>query len=338
MDQKKPPTIQDIAEHANVSKSTVSRVLNDTTPVHEEKRKAVLDAIKELHFEPNSLASGLASGASMTIGIQTQNIGSPFYDLITQGIIHALTDSKYSPVLVDGRWKKKFEMEGIQTLLRRQVDGLIISGGDLEVEHLLEFNKQKPMLIAGREVKELESQCIFINNFDAGFQATEYLINLGHTKIAHVAGVSFHQDAIRRLQGYKAALSHAGIEFDPELVFDGDFEAPSGVAAVEHWIENKKEFTAILAANDMSAFGARLVLFKKGIRVPEDVSIVGFDDQAESAYMTPPLTSVRQPAFEMGAMVGSAMLKMLSHQPFHLPTLPVEIVKRESVAPCVNRS
>ena len=336
--EPKKLTIQDIAEHANVSKSTVSRVLNDTTPVHEEKRKAVLDAIEELDFEPNSLASGLASGASMTIGLQTQQIGSPFYDLIAHGVLDALTDSKYSPVLVDGRWDKKFELEGIQTLLRRQVDGLIITGGDLEVEHLMEFNKRKPMLIAGREIPSLISQCVFIDNFDAGYQATKFLIDLGHTRIAHIAGLDKHQDAIRRLDGYKSALEKGGLNFNPKLVYPGNFDAPSGLDAVEHWIESKHAFTAIFAANDMCAFGARLALHRRGIEVPTDVSIIGVDDQPESAFMTPPLTSVRQPAFEMGAMVGKAMLKMLSKKPFELRTLPVEIIERESTAECSKQS
>ena len=332
--ESKKLTIQDIADHANVSKSTVSRVLNNTTPVNEEKRKAVLDAISELNFEPNSLASGLASGASMTIGLQTQQIGSPFYDLIAQGILEALAESKYSPILVDGRWDKKFELDGIQTLLRRQVDGLIVTGGNLEVEHLLEFNKRKPMLFAGRDIPSLSSQCTFIDNFAAGFKATNFLLDLGHTRLAHIAGLDQHQDAIRRIDGYKSALEEKGIQFDPSLVYPGNFDAPSGLAAVEHWLETGKEFTAIFASNDMSAFGARLALYRRGIEVPKDVSIIGLDDQPESAFMTPPLTSVRQPAFEMGVMVGKAMLNMLSKQPFDLKTLPVEIIERESTAVC----
>ena len=332
MDSKKI-TIQDIAEHANVSKSTVSRVLNNTTPVNETKRKAVLHAIEELDFHPNSLASGLAGGQSLTIGIQTHKIGSPFYDLISHGIIHSLTDSKYSPVLVDGRWDRKLELEGIQTLLRRQVDGLIIAGGDLEFSYLLELAKRKPLLIAGREVEELEGQCIFINNFDAGYRATKFLIDLGHQRIAHIAGLSTHQDAIRRVDGYRAALAEFGIPFDQELVFPGSFDGESGCAAVEYWLGKGKPFTAIFAANDMCAFGARLALYRNGISVPEEVSIVGIDDQIEAAYMTPPLTSVRQPAFEMGVAVGGAMINMLTNLPYKLETLRAEIVIRESTAP-----
>jgi len=331
MDSKKI-TIQDIAAHANVSKSTVSRVLNDTTPVNEIKKKAVLEAVELLNFQPNYLASGLAGGQSMTIGVQTQKIGSPFYDSITHGIIQSLSDSRYSPIFVDGRWEPETERTGIQTLLRRQVDGLIIAGGQLPKQQLEIVKEQKPVLIVGREINGLEENCMFVNNFDAAYRATKYLIDLGHRKIVHVAGIFLHQDAIRRLKGYQCALEEAGIAFDSELVYEGKFDGPSGVMAVESMLDKGQEFTAVFAANDMMAFGARLALHRRGIHVPDEVSLVGFDDQVESAYMTPPLTTVRQPAFEMGITVGQAMLNILKHEPYSLPTLPCEIQIRDSTA------
>ena len=141
-------TIQDIAETANVSKSTVSRVINNSTPVAEKKRKAVLAAMDKLNFQPNIFARGLAGGQSMTIGIVTQNIGSPFYDSVAQGIISALRDSVYAPVFVDGEWKSEVEEEVIGTLLGRHVDGLIVVGGSLSEEKLVQLSKQKPIIVA----------------------------------------------------------------------------------------------------------------------------------------------------------------------------------------------
>ena len=133
---KKPITITDIAKRANVSKSTVSRVINNTTPVHEEKREAVLKAMKELNFEPNIFARGLASGQSRTIGVMTQNIGTPFYDSIAQGILTRLTTSEYSPIFADGRWKAEAGIVAAETLLGRMVDGLIIVGSRLTEQDL----------------------------------------------------------------------------------------------------------------------------------------------------------------------------------------------------------
>ncbi len=331
MDSKKI-TIQDIAAHANVSKSTVSRVLNKTTPVNEAKRKAVLEAVELLNFQPNLLASGLAGGQSMTIGVQTQKIGSPFYDSITHGIIQSLSESRYSPIFVDGRWEPETERAGIQTLLRRQVDGLIIAGGQLPKQQLEKVMEQRPVLIVGREIEGLEKNCMFIDNFDAAYRATKYLIELGHRNIVHIAGIRLQQDASRRVKGYQSALEDAGIKFDPELVFDGNFDGDSGVMAIETMIQKGKRFTAVFAANDMMAFGARLALHRRSIRVPEDVSLVGFDDQVEAAFMTPPLTTVRQPALEMGICVGEAMLNILQHKEYSLPSLPCEIQIRDSTS------
>jgi LacI family transcriptional regulator len=331
--ETKKITIQDIAEHANVSKSTVSRVLNNTTPVNEEKRQAVLKAVEELDFEPNSMASGLAGGNSMTIGIQTQKIGSPFYDLVTRGIINALTGTRYSPILVDGFWDKELELKGIETLLRRQVDGLIIVGGDIEKEKLEQLAEKTPILLVGREVEGLQDRCMFIDNFDIGYRATKFLIDLGHREIVHITGIMSHQDSIRRFEGYQRALKEAGIPFDPELVCEGSFDGPSGAEAIENLIANKKKFTAVFAANDMSAFGARLAMYRHDIRVPSDVSLIGVDDQVEAPYMTPPLTSVRQPAFEMGSAVGKAMVDMLGRREFSFPQPSIEISVRESTAP-----
>lgn len=331
MDPKKI-TIQDIADSANVSKSTVSRVLNNTTPVNDKKREAVLTAVKELDFEPNSFASGLAGGNSMTIGIQTQKIASPFYDLVTRGVIHSLEDTRYSPILVDGIWNKEIAIRGIDSLLRRQIDGLIIIGGDIDEERLIRIADRKPLLLVGREVQELQHRCLNLDNFDIGYQATKFLIELGHHKIVHITGIKSNQDSDGRLKGYLHALAEAEIPFDKELVYEGAFDGPSGVRAIDTVISRGNKFTAVFAANDMSAFGARLALYRHGIDVPNQVSLIGIDDQTESLYMTPPMTSVRQPALKMGNAAGAAMLDLLMDKEIDLPNLSVEISVRESTA------
>ena len=335
MDPKKI-TIQDIADCANVSKSTVSRVLNNTTPVNDKKREAVMRAVKDLDFEPNSLASGLAGGNSMIIGVQTQKIGSPFYDLVTRGVIHCLTDTRYSPILVDGVWNREIELKGIDTLLRRQIDGLIIIGGDIEKDHLLRLAAKKPLLLVGREVEGLQDRCLYVDNFDIGYQATKFLIDLGHRKIVHITGIKAHQDSVRRLNGYLHALEEAKIPYDEELVYEGAFDGPSGVKAIDTIISRGKQFTAVFAANDMSAFGARLALYRHGIDVPNEVSLIGIDDQTEAPYMTPPMTSVRQPAFKMGVAAGNAMLDLLMNKEIELPKPTVQISVRESTAKIDN--
>ncbi|MFO7683501.1 MAG: substrate-binding domain-containing protein [Chloroflexota bacterium] len=332
MSQKKRITIQDIALKANVSKSTVSRVLNDTTPVAPEKETAVLEAMAELNYQPNIFARGLAGGQSLTIGALTQNIGSPFYDTIMRGIIAGLEGSDYSPIFADGRWQLAAEQKALQTLLERRVDGLIIVGGTLSGETLAKLEEQAPVVIVAREVAELQEYCLFTDNFQAAYEATRFLIEAGHRRIAHITGLEMHQDARRRRAGYTQALADAGIEFNQDLVVGGDFRRQSGILGVETLLTRGQTFSAIFAANDQMASGARLALFRRGIRVPDDISLIGFDDQPESAYMTPPLTTVRQPADELGEAAAAFMLHILKKKPFTPPTFPTELIIRESVA------
>ena len=243
-------TIQDIARTANVSKSTVSRVLNGNTPVNEGKRKAVLDAIAKLDFQPNMFARGLAGGRSMTIGVVTQNIGSSFYDRITMGITSHLSDTEYTPIIVDGKWQSNLEEKAIQTLLGRQVDGMILVGGSASPEFLVAIQQQKPVIFCAREIEQLSNFCIRVDNEDGAYQITKHLIDAGHRDIAHVTGIKSHQDSQNRLAGYQKALADGGLEYNEELVVEGTFNAQSGVLAMESLLMRGANFTAVFAGND----------------------------------------------------------------------------------------
>ncbi len=330
---KKNVTITDIAAHANVSKSTVSRVLNDTTPVNEDKRAAVLAAMKEMNFEPNIFARGLASGQSYTIGVVTQNLGSPFYDSIAQGVIAGLAKTAYSPLFADAQWQPEVGKAAVKTLIGRMVDGLIIVGTCPTPDDLEELNQNIPMLLVGTQVKQWPDRCMFIDNEQAAFEATQHLIELGHKKISHITGVPTHEDSIGRVKGYRRALKEANIDVDEDLIYEGNFDGESGVAGVETLLKRKKSFTAIFAANDATAFGARLALYRQGIRVPEDVSIVGFDDQTEAALVTPPLTTIQQPGDEIGIAAAETLLKIINKQEPEIQKLTAKLVVRDSTCP-----
>jgi LacI family transcriptional regulator len=325
-------TIQDIANTARVSKSTVSRVLNNTTPVDDDKKKAVLKAMKRLNFKPNVFARTLAGGCSMTLGIVTQNIGSPFYDSITQGVIRALAATEYSPIFVDGRWEPEIEKNAIATLIDRRVDGIIMVGGNLDSETMHEYSRTVPMVLIARQLKGWENRSVFIDNHSAAKTATRYLIDQGHRQIAHVRGLPEHQDAIDRFEGYQQALTEANLRHDERLVVQGDFSSRSGILAAEALLLRGVPFTAIFCANDETALGVRLSLYRHGIRVPEDISIVGFDDQPNSAFMTPPLTTIAQPALRMGETAAEIMVNILNQKDYAVTVLPSKLVVRESVA------
>ena len=325
-------TIADIAARANVSISTVSRVLNNTAPVAESTRQAVLAAMQALDYQPNIFAQGLASGQSMTVGVLTQHIHSPPYASLIRGILEGMDQSPYTPLFVDGYWQQEREERLVETLLRRRVDGMIVLGGSLPVEKLQETARQVPLIIFGREIPGLESQCLQLNDFDGAYRATEHLIAMGHRRIAHVTGNLSHADAVARREGYLQALRNSQIEPVPELVVEGEYTEQSGLLAMEMLFGRGRTFSAVFAANDESAYGVRLALYRRGIRVPDDVSLVGFDDIPSSAFTTPPLTTVRQPATEIGLAAAQAIIKLMRDEPFELPQISMELIIRESTS------
>ncbi|MCB8942408.1 MAG: LacI family DNA-binding transcriptional regulator [Ardenticatenaceae bacterium] len=329
-------TILEIAERANVSPSTVSRVLRGTAGVAEGKREAVLQAVNELDYRPNVFAQSLASGQSMTLGVLTQNFGSPFYDGILQGILQGLDGSDYSPIFADGRWQTAVEQRALQMLLDRRVDGLIVIGGQIPEEKLQKIVGKTPFVAVARKLHTLPDHCLYVDNFAAAYEATRYLIAQGHREIAHITAAMHYQAAIddvrQRYEGYVQALQDAHITPDSQLVVEGNLLQQSGVLAIETLLLRGRPFSAIFTANDQMAFGARLGLYRRGIRVPEDVSLVGFDDEASAAYFIPPLTTVRQPARALGQTAACAILDMIDGKDVELPVLTADLVIRETVA------
>jgi LacI family transcriptional regulator len=329
---KETVTIADIAKTANVSTSTVSRVLRGTANVSDSKRDAVLKAVADLKYQPNIFAQGLASGQSMAIGVLTQNFGSPFYDSILQGVVQGLQNTNYFPIFADGLWEAEVEYEAIMRMVQRKIDGLIILGGYMTAKDLGQLSEIFPVILVARHLPDFEENCIYIDNSAASFKATKYLIELGHKRIAHVSGRPDHPDGASRLRGYKMALENFGIEIHPDLIVEGNFRRQSGVLAVENLLSKGISFSAIFAANDQMAFGVRLGLYRRGIRVPDDLSLVGFDDEPAAAFMVPPLTTVRQPAVELGQEAARIILARLKGQSISTPKLEAELVVRESSA------
>ncbi len=331
MEKKEAITIQDIARKAKVSPSTVSRVLNDTVPVASDKRDAVLAAVKELNYRPNLIAQNLVRGKSMVIGVLTQDTASPFYGQIHQGIEQGLTGSGYQPMFVIGNWQVSEELVALETLMMRQVDGIIILGGNIPDERIKEVATEIPLVMTARWVKGLEQQCLQVDNVKASYDATRHLIELGHRHIIFVMGLPSIGDTLERQKGYYQAMQEVNLDIDPQLlVIEGNFTQLSGLLAIEQLLNRKQFFSAIFAMNDEMAFGAMLALYRHGLRVPEDISLVGFDDQDHTAYTIPPLTTVRYPMFDMGFMAAQSILKLIQGQAINLPLLPTQLIVRES--------
>lgn len=325
-----PSTLIDVAREAGVSPSTVSRILNGTAKVSDEKRQAVLKAIERNQFAPNLMAQALKKGRTHTIGIVVQDISSPFFDEILHGVDDGLKNTGYASVIVSGHWNAEEEADRIRLLLARKVDGIVLLSGRMSDETVLQFSTQRPIVSTGRHLDTKRALGFRLDHERGAWLAVRHLIELGHRRIAFVSGPANHADAIDRMNGYRRALEEAGLEVDPKLIVEGNFHENSGLLAVNHLLDTRQQFSAIFAANDQSAYGVRLALYRKGIRVPEDISLVGFDDLPGSAYTTPPLTTVKQPLYEMGLIATNALLRLIHGDPAEANIPPVELVVRET--------
>lgn len=325
-----PATIGQVAQAAGVSPSTVSRVLNGTAVVSEAKKHAIDEAIALLGFVPNPIARGLAGGRTFSVGVVTQALDSPFYGTAMRGIEDELVPGGYNALFVSGHWNAAVEARCIEVLQSRRVDGVIVLTGRLTDQLLKSYARMQPLVVTGRSLKAPGLFAMHFDNFEGGRLATQHLLQLGHRRIAFIAGDSDHPDATERLRGYQAALEQAGIAYEPNLVVPGEYLEVSGLLAVDRLLGTGQRFTAIFAANDQMAVGAALGLQRRSLRVPEDVSIVGFDDLPTSQYAIPPLTSVEQPAYELGRLAAQGLLQMLAGGKPNI-TMPLpRLIARES--------
>jgi LacI family transcriptional regulator len=325
-----PSTLLDVARLAGVSASTVSRILNGTAKVSDDKREAVLAAIEKMHFAPNQMAQGLKKGRSMTIGIVVQDISSPFFDETLRGVDDGLKGTGYASVIVSGHWNADEEMDRIRLLLARKVDGIILLSGRLDDESILRCADQRPIVSTGRALDSANALGFKLDNEQGAAAAVHHLLELGHRRIAFITGPANNNDASERLAGYKRALKQAGVKFEAGLVAEGDFHEAGGLLAMNRLFETKQQFTAVFAANDLSAYGARLCLYRKGVRVPDDISLIGFDDLPGSAYTTPPLTTIRQPLYDMGRIATVSLLRLINGEAGKESIPPLELVVRET--------
>jgi LacI family transcriptional regulator len=325
-----PVTIAMVAQAAGVSLSTVSRILNGTAVVSDAKRQAIDEVIARLGYVPNPVARGLAGGRTLSVGVITQTIDSPFYGGALRGIEDELAGAGYVPLFVSGHWDPAEESRCFDLLRSRRVDGIIVFSGRLGDAALRSQARNLPIVVTGRSIKAPGLYALNFDNHEGARLATNHLLGLGHRRIAFIAGDPGQPDAAERLGGYRAALEAAGVPFDPALVAQGQYSERSGQEATLRLLDGRKRFTAIFAANDQMAFGALLALHQRSLRVPDDVSVVGFDDLATAEFCVPPLSTVHQPVYELGRLAASAMLEMLAGaKPTAAMPAPV-VVERQS--------
>jgi LacI family transcriptional regulator len=280
----------------------------------------------------------LAGGRTLSVGVVTHAIDSPFYGVALRGIEEALDRVGYSALFVSGQWNAAEEARAIEVLRSRRVDGIIVLTGRLGDTALRSVAKVLPVVVTGRAIKAPNLVALDFDNFEGARLATHHLLALGHRRIAFITGDAGHPDAVERLRGYRAAMEAADLSFEPELVVPGLFSEESGLSAVGRLIDSRQPFSAIFAANDQMAYGACLGLHRRGLRVPRDVSVVGFDDLLTSRYFVPPLTTVHHPAHEIGRLAAAAMLQLLrGEKPNATVPAPRVVVRESSSSPTALR-
>ena len=296
------PTIRDVSQLAKVSQATVSRVLNGTVPVSPAKRAAVQAAIAQLGYRPNAFARSLATNRSRAIGALVSELSSAAYGDIIRGIESVVEECGLHMVVSSGHARSEAERRSFAFLKERRTDALIVQVDATSDDELEVWVRQSglPVVVVGRHIEAIAERCIYLDNVAGGALATRHLLERGHRRIAHIAGLMRITDARDRLTGYRQALAENDLPFEESLVAEGGFVEDGGYRAMRQLLERDAGFTAVFAANDQSAAGALKALRQAGLRVPDDVSLIGFDDLFIAHYLFPALTTVIQPFAEMG--------------------------------------
>ncbi|HKI59015.1 MAG TPA: LacI family DNA-binding transcriptional regulator [Trueperaceae bacterium] len=328
----KGPTIYEIAREAGVSASTAARILSGRSRGSATSRSAVLAAAEALGYHLNFAAQSLSKGASTSIGVLTPDVADPFFMEVLRGVERGLFESGYYPLIADGHWQLGENRHALEFLLGHRVAGLILATKTKPQSRVFELLEELPVVLIGRRIEGLAQRCLGIDNVEGAAIATRHLLGLGHRRIAFVSGPPLHWHTSDRIRGYQSALAEVGLEVAPELITAGNYDERSGYLAVDGLLRQGVPFSAVFATNDLMAAGALLALHQHGLGVPEDVSLVGFDDIPLSAYTIPPLTTVRQPAYRMGVDAATGVLDILQGRPFEAPEYRGELIVRDSSA------
>ncbi len=299
-------TLNDIAERAGVSVSTVSRVLNKKAQryrISPETEQRILKAAKELSYRPNDLARGLRLRKTNTIGLIAPDVSNPFFAYIikrVQGVAHSMG---YSLIVCNTDENLEQEIAHLNLLLRNRVDGLIAMPVGLRHEHYEDcVDKEIPLVLLDRCFDELSVRSVVVDNYGGSFEAMEHLIGFGHERIAMIQGLPGTYTNTARLNGYRDALEAHGLPFDDELVVGSDFRQENGYMETKLLLSMADRPTAIFATSDTITLGALQAIYEEGLSIPEDMSVVMFDDVDFAPYLRCPLTAVRQPKELMGEM------------------------------------
>jgi DNA-binding LacI/PurR family transcriptional regulator len=329
-------TIRDLANKLNISISTVSRALRNAPDVNPETKKAVLELAKQLHYEPNRVAQSLRIKKTNTIGVVVPEIAMHFFSSTISGIQEYAAKHDYSIMICQSMESLRTEKSNIHMLVSNRVDGLLISlsSQTKNVEHLEHLlAKQIPIVLFDRITSELDVSKVVVDDYNGGFKAAEHLIRTGCRRIAFIGGPETLYVSDQRMRGYRDAIRNYNIELDEELIIHCKDLHTDPTAATHKLLDLPQRPDAIFCMNDPVAILAMQVLKEKAVRIPDEISLVGFTNEPVSQFIEPSLTTVAQPAYQMGQTAAKLFIQQMENKQEFKPItkiLPTELIVRNS--------
>lgn len=329
-------TIYEVSKLAGVSLATVSRVMNDSGRVSDSTREKVLKAMSELDYAPNAFAQSLASNRSNCVGVLVSEMHGPIFGAMLSGIEAELSQSGKTAIFAVGHSDAEKEKEGIKFLASRNCDALILHIEALPNTYFQERKgRMLPFVLLNRSGRDIEENCVSLDNEMGGYLATQSLLDFGHRRIGYISGPLGWSDAHDRLAGHRRALHEAGIDFDERALVEADYTEAASGRATERLISSGLGLTAIVCANDEMAAAAMEVIRRRGLTIPGDLSVVGFDNVYWARYLYPRLTTIDYPIGEMSRAAAHWVLREVYHRgPDSIPQkYKPRLMQRESSGP-----
>jgi LacI family transcriptional regulator, repressor for deo operon, udp, cdd, tsx, nupC, and nupG len=304
--------MSDVAKLANVSTATVSRVLRKPDAVKEETKQKVMRAIEQLNYQPNMLARQFRRTETNIVLVIVPDLTNPFFSRVLRGIEHTAVQHGYQVIVGDTENNVERECEYLDLLRQKQADGVILLTARLDKDHLAELAIQYPVVLACEYIEGLTIPTVSIDNISSARKATEHLIKLGHKRIAHITGplnIILSRD---RMKGFQQAMINHELKLDPVFIQEGDFSYESGYNQMMKFLALENPPTAVFAANDEMAIGVVKAAKANGMKVPEDLAVVGFDNINMSSIFEPSITTVEQPKYKIGEKAMELLIKLIN--------------------------
>ncbi|AEC17541.1 substrate-binding domain-containing protein [Gallibacterium anatis] len=327
-------TMKDIARIAKVSTSTVSHVINNTRYVSDEIREKIMKVVNELNYTPSAVARSLKVKETKTLGMLVTATSNPFFAEVVSGVEQYCNQHHYNLIIssIDGNEQRL--QQNIQTLIQKQVDGLLLMYSDTRHAMVEQLNLNLPIVVMDWWPTELNADKIYENSEFGAYLATKTLIEQGHKNIAIITGKLDKSLAHNRLLGYQKALQDAHLPINPDWIIESHFDFEGGVEGMKKLLQITPRPTAVFACSDTIAVGVYQVAWQQGLRIPQDISVIGYDNIMLAQYLTPPLTTIHQPKAELGKLAVETLLERIKSPDLEYKTtmLQPQLIWRASVA------